>query len=79
MLLGAFRLKRVTLVLVVLMLCSASFLSCGYSASYYKPPSGLTTRVFASQRVASPSAGPALIIINGSNDTLPRAAEISAG
>ena len=79
MLLGAFRLKRVTLVLVVLMLCSVSFLSCGYSSSYYKPPSGLNTRVLASQSVASPSAGPALIIINGSNDTLPRAAEISVG
>lgn len=79
MLLGASRLKRVALVLVVLVLAGISFLSCGYSSSYYKPPSGLSTRVLASQSVSSPTALPSLVIIDGQNDTLPRAARISAG
>jgi hypothetical protein len=79
MLLGASRLKRVALVLVVLVLAGMSFLSCGYSSSYYKPPSGLSTRVFASQSASSPTAFPSLVIIDGENDTLPRAARISAG
>jgi hypothetical protein len=72
-------LKRVALVLVVLVLAGMSFLSCGYSSSYYKPPSGLSTRVLASQSVSSPTALPSLVIIDGENDTLPRAARISAG
>jgi hypothetical protein len=72
-------LKRVALVLVVLVLAGISFLSCGYSSSYYKPPSGLSTRVLASQSVSSPTALPSLVIIDGQNDTLPRAARISAG
>jgi hypothetical protein len=77
--LGAFRLKRVALVPVVLVLASMSFLSCGYSSSsYYKPPSGLTTRVLASQSVSSPTAFPGLLIVNGANDTLGRGG-ISAG
>src|SRR5260370_37890538 len=71
--LGAFRLKRVALVPVVLALASVSFLSCGYSSSsYYKAPSGLTTGVLASQSVASPTALPGLLIVNGANDTLGR-------
>jgi hypothetical protein len=72
-------LKRDALVLVVLVLAGMSFLSCGYSSSYYKPPSGLSTRVLASQSASSPTAFPSLVIINGENDTLPRAARISAG
>jgi hypothetical protein len=72
-------LKRVALALVVLVLASMSFLSCGYSSSYYKPPSGLTTRVLASQSVLSPATFPGLVIIDAANDTLPRASEISAG
>jgi hypothetical protein len=73
MLLGASRLKRVALVPVVLILASLSFLSCGgYSSSTYKPPSGLTTRVLASQNVSSPTAQPGLILVNGANDTLAR-------
>jgi hypothetical protein len=78
MLLGAVRLNRVALLSALVAACLI-LVSCGSGSSIFKPPSGLTTRVFASQSVASPSAGPALIIINGSNDTLPRAAEISAG
>ena len=71
--------KRVALVPVVLVLASMSFLSCGYSSSsYYKPPSGLTTRVLASQSVSSPTALPGLLIVNGANDTVGRGG-ISAG
>ena len=77
--LGASGLKRVALVSVALVLASMSFLSCGYSnSSYYKPPSGLTTRVLASQSVASPTALPGLLIVNGANDTLGRGG-VSAG
>jgi len=72
-------LKRVALVSVVSVLARMSFLSCGYSnSSYYKPPSGLTTRVLASQSVSSPTALPGLLIVNGANDTLGRGG-ISAG
>jgi hypothetical protein len=77
--LGAFRLNRVARVLV-LFLSSVTLVSCGsYSSSNYKPPSGLTTRVFASQSVSGTTASAGLVIIDGSNDTLPRASEISAG
>jgi hypothetical protein len=73
MLLGAARLKRFALVLVFFVPASMSFLSCGYSnSSYYKPPSGLTTRVLASQNVSSPTALPGLFVVNGANDTLAR-------
>jgi hypothetical protein len=60
-------------------LISISFLACGYSSSYYKPPSGLATRVFASQSISSPTSGAGLVIINGANDTLARASGIGAG
>ena len=70
--------KRVALVLVVLVLASVSFLSCGYSSSSYKPPSGLTTRVLASQSVTGPTSLSGLIIVDGANDTLGRGG-ISAG
>jgi len=49
-----------------------NFLSCGYSGSYYKPPSGLTTRVLASQSVSSPTSAPGLLIVDGANDTIGR-------
>jgi len=71
-------LKRVAFVPVVLVMASVSFLSCGYSSSYYKPPSGLTTRVLASQSVSSPTSGAGLLIIDGANDTVGRGG-ISAG
>ena len=72
--------KRVALLLVILALASAGFISCS-SASKSPAPgtSGLNTRVFASQSVATPNSSPGLIIINGQDDTLPRAAEIPAG
>jgi hypothetical protein len=72
MLLGAGRLNRVVLLPVVLVVCGMSFLSCGYSSSIYKPPSGVTTRVLASQSVSSPTSQPGLVLINGSIDALSR-------
>lgn len=78
--LGAFRLKRIVLVLVVLLLASVSFISCGSSgSSIHKPPSGLSTRVLASQDVSSTSSLGGLIIVNGQKDVVARASEISAG
>jgi len=71
-------LKRVALVLVVLVLGSVSFLSCGYSNSSYKPRSGLTTRVMASQSVSGPTSVPGLILIDGAIDTLANGG-VSAG
>jgi hypothetical protein len=72
MLLGACRLNRVVLLLVVLVAAGMSFLSCGYSSSSYKPPSGLTTRVLASQSVSGPVTQAGLVLINGSIDALTR-------
>jgi hypothetical protein len=79
--LGAFRLKKVVLVVSLLVLVSAGLVSCGLynSKSYYKPPSGLVNRVLASQGITSSFAFGGLIIVNGYNDTLTRTAEISAG
>lgn len=71
--------KRVALLAVVLIVASISFLACGYSSSYYKPPSGLSTRVFASQSIPSPTSAPRIVIVNASNDTLARSSGISAG
>jgi hypothetical protein len=78
MLLGACGLNRVVLFPIVLVAAGISFLSCGYSSSTYKPPSGLTTRVLASQGVSSPTSLPGLLLINGSVDVLARGG-ISAG
>jgi hypothetical protein len=72
-------LKRVPIFAVILALISVSFLACGYSSSYYKPPSGLATRVFASQSISSPTSGAGLVIINGANDSLARASGIRTG
>jgi hypothetical protein len=72
-------LNRVPIFPVILALISISFLACGYSSSYYKPPSGLATRVFASQSISSPTSGAGLVIINGANDSLARASGIGAG
>jgi hypothetical protein len=70
-------LKRVAL-LPALLIAGFSFVSCGNS-SRTGPPSGLTTRAFASQSVASPGAFPGLLIINAQYDILARARAISAG
>jgi hypothetical protein len=67
-------LSRVTLLSAVLVVASLSFVSCGGSS-----PSQLTTRVLASQSVASATSSPGLLVINGEYDTLARMPEISAG
>lgn len=79
--LGAPRLKRVALVLLVLAVASVSLLmSCGYnSSSYYKPPSKLTQRVMVSQDVNSSFTFGGLRMVNGQNDTLARVGELPAG
>jgi hypothetical protein len=72
-------LTKPALLSAALVVASFSFVACGGGVSTPKPPSRLTTRVLASQSVSSPTAFPALVIIDGYNDTLPRASEISAG
>jgi hypothetical protein len=67
-------LSRVTLLSAVLVVASLSFVSCGGSSS-----SQLTTRVLASQSVASATSSPGLLVINGEYDTLARQPEIGAG
>jgi hypothetical protein len=54
-----------------------SFVACG-GGSHTANPSGLATRVLASQSVSSPSAAPGLLVIDGANDTLARGG-VSAG
>jgi hypothetical protein len=73
-------LKKAVLVSSVLFVAGTCFLSCGgYSKPKGGPPSGLTTRVLASQSVAAGSSFPGLVIVNAENDSLPRAAPIGAG
>lgn len=78
MLLGARRLKRRILILGLSLWASLNFISCG-GGGPKSPPSGLTTRVLASQGVTSVSTFGGLIIIDGYNDTLQRVAPITAG
>jgi hypothetical protein len=77
--LGASRLKRSVLVSSVLFVASIGLLSCGGSSKPKNPPSGLTTRVLASQNVIAGSTFPGLTIVDGQNDSLPRVAPIGAG
>jgi hypothetical protein len=78
MLLGACRLKKRILVLMVGLWSILSLPSCG---SYKKPgpPSGLNTRVLASQGVSSTFSSGRLVIIDGYNDTLARVSPLAAG
>ena len=76
--LGASRLKRRILVVVLGLGSSLSFVACG-SYSKTGPPSGLTNRVLASQSVTSTFSFGGLVLINGIYDTVPRAAPLSAG
>src|ERR1700756_975866 len=76
--LGARRLKRPILVLVVGLWTSLTFIACGTSGKK-NPPSGLKNRVLASQGVSSSSAFGGLVMIDGSTDTLPRIAPLGAG
>ncbi|HZZ14489.1 MAG TPA: hypothetical protein VFE08_00855 [Candidatus Sulfotelmatobacter sp.] len=56
-----------------------SLVSCNKGINITKPPSGLTTRVFASQGVSSLSSAAGLVIIDASQDILPRVSQIPAG
>jgi len=76
--LGACRLKRRFLVVVVGLWASLGFISCGSSAPK-QPPSGLQNRVLASQGVTSTFTFGGLVIINGQNDTIPQVPHIGAG
>ncbi len=70
--------KRV-LALVTLFLAGFGLVCCSYSSSGYKPPSGVLTRVLASQDVSSATSFAGLWIINGQKDMLAQVAPISAG
>jgi hypothetical protein len=72
-------LRKTALLLVLFALAGTSLLSCYHGVYVPKPPSGLYQRVVASQDVSSLTSAAGLVIINGKNDTLARASEISAG
>jgi hypothetical protein len=80
--LGAFGLKRLTLVLAVLTvgLTGLGLISCGgYGPGGYLPPSKLLHRVLASQGVTATFSFGGLRIINAEKDILPPVGEMSAG
>jgi hypothetical protein len=73
-------LKKTAFLSAALMAATFSLLSCGSGPKITKPPSGLTTRVFASQSVSGPTSAGGLFIIDAANDTLAtRTSEVSAG
>jgi hypothetical protein len=78
MLLGACRLNRRILALVVGLCASLGFISCG-SSKPKDPPSGLPNRVLASQGVTSTQNFGGLVILDGLNDTIPAVARLNAG
>jgi hypothetical protein len=79
MLLGACRLKKRILILVVGLWSGLSFVSCGGSGKASGPPSGLKERVVASQGVTTSIDFGGLYIINAVKDTIPRIAPFTAG
>ena len=78
MVLGAGRLRRRIVALVIGLWALVSMLSCG-GAKKAGTPSGYVNRVLVSQSVTSATTSGGLVIINGYNDTLPKVQEISAG
>lgn len=70
--------KRTTLLPAILAV-AFSLVSCNKAPNITKPPSGLNTRVFASQGVSGPTSTGGVVVIDALNDTLPRASEIGAG
>jgi hypothetical protein len=73
-------LNKTALLAAALAVATFSFVSCGSSGpSISKPPSGVTTRVVASQSVATSASAPGLVVIDAEVDILARANEISAG
>ena len=83
MLLGACRLTfdriRVALLAALFVVASFSLVACGNVGAPVTPSGAVTTRVLASQSVASPTAFPGLVIVDGEVDVLAIAAAISAG
>jgi len=75
----AFVLKKIP-VLSAAIIAASLITACGKGSGSSRPgASGLSSRLVTSQSVFTPAASPGLVIINGENDTVPRAAEISAG
>lgn len=77
--LGACRLKRRLLVPILALWAGTGLTSCGKSGASKGPPSGLLNRVAASQGVSSTSTFGGVVIVDGSDDTITRAAELPAG
>jgi hypothetical protein len=77
--LGASGLKRAVPALFVLICACLGLVSCGGSSSPKNGPSGLSTRVMVSQSTTSATLFGGLYIIDGENDTVPRAAQVGAG
>jgi hypothetical protein len=72
-------LKKSALLCALLAGAGFNLVACGGGTSVALPPSRLTTRVFASQSVSASTSSAGLLIIDGENDTLPRATPIGAG
>ena len=77
--LGACRLKKYLLVVVLGFLVGLSLVGCGGYSSPGNRPSHLQNRVLASQGVSAGFSFGGLVVINGQNDTLPSVAPLSAG
>jgi len=77
--LGACRLKRHILVLVVGLWVGLGFIACGGYSKPKFPPSGLQNRVLASQGVTSSFNFGGVAILNGFNDTIAPVSRLSAG
>ena len=72
--------NRADLVPGILFVACIGLISCGGGATKPKgSPSGLTTRVLASQDVSAGSTFAGLVIVDAFDDTLPRVAGIGAG
>jgi hypothetical protein len=71
-------LKNFALSYAVLVAAVLGLVSCNGSVNIKKPPSGVTTRVLASQSASSPTAFAGLVLVNGWIDALARGG-INAG
>ncbi len=71
--------KKSVLVPGVLFVASICLMSCSKASKPKDPPSGLDTRVLASQSVTAGSTFGSLVIVDAFDDTLPRSAGIGAG
>lgn len=76
--LGACRLKRCLLVLVLGLWAGLGLVSCGASKRT-GPPSGLVDRVLVSQGVTATSTSGRLVIVDGFNDTLTAVSPLNGG